>query len=141
MRARARPLQADFCFPNFWASAVIEKHECGYQQNCSPFDQWSISFSNALDIEAFDKSQVRVDRRAWQKREVYGQNLILRGVQEGPDGLSVTLDSAIRDQFRQTLGASAPLIFNVKSAPPTLASSGDQFCRTGSGSSTAVLGL
>ncbi|HEV8482540.1 MAG TPA: Ig-like domain-containing protein, partial [Blastocatellia bacterium] len=116
-----------FAFRTFGPLRVT-RHECGYQQSCSPFDQWSISFSNSLDLEAFDKSQVRVDPEVpGLKTEVYGSNLVMRGVKKGRTAYRVTLDSTIRDQFGQTLGAPASLIFNVKSAPPALASSGDQF--------------
>ena len=106
----------------------VTGQECGYQKSCSPYDQWTITFSNPLDLEAFDKSQVRVEPEVpGLKIEVNGESLELDGIKKGRTTYRVILHPGIRDEFGQTLGASAPLIFNVKSAPPALESSGDQF--------------
>jgi alpha-2-macroglobulin len=106
----------------------VSKYECGYNMSCSPFDQWSIFFTNPLDLEAFDRSRVKVEPEiSGMKAELYGNVLIIRGLKKGRTTYRLTLDPAIRDQFGQQLGPSAPLVFNVKSAPPALASSGGQF--------------
>lgn len=116
-----------FSFNTYGPLRVVE-HRCGWNQTCTPFDQWSINFSNPLDVEVFDKSQIKVEPEIpGIKTQVYGNSLVITGLKKGRTTYRVTLDPAIKDHFGQTLGQSSPLIFNVKSAPPALASSGDQF--------------
>ncbi|HLG14839.1 MAG TPA: DUF6049 family protein [Blastocatellia bacterium] len=116
-----------FTFRTFGRLRVTE-HQCGWNRECSPFDPWRITFSNPLDREAFDKSQVRVEPEfLGMKTELYGNTLMITGVKRGRTQYRVTLDAGIRDQFGQTLGDSAPLVFDVKSAPRALASAGGHF--------------
>ncbi|HET9530362.1 MAG TPA: Ig-like domain-containing protein, partial [Blastocatellia bacterium] len=106
----------------------VTGHHCGYNDQCSPFDQWRIEFSNPLDAEAFEPSYVRVEPEiGGMKAAVYGNMLVITGLKRGRATYRVKLDPNIRDQFGQTLGDSPQLAFNVKSAPPALASSGGQF--------------
>jgi uncharacterized protein YfaS (alpha-2-macroglobulin family) len=106
----------------------MTKYRCGWQSNCSPFDQWNIEFSNPLDAESFQSSQLKVEPEiAGIKTAVYGNTLTINGAKRGRTTYRVTLDSSIRDQFGQTLGTNALAVFNVGSAQPALASSGDQF--------------
>jgi len=116
-----------FSFRTYGPLRVIE-YRCGYNENCTPFDQWSINFSNPLDVETFDKSQVKVEPEIQGlKTQVYANTLIITGLKKGRTTYRVALDPAIKDEFGQTLGESRPITFNVKSAPPALASAGDQF--------------
>src|SRR6185436_5037902 len=74
---RKTTAEQTFAFRTFGPLRVTGQ-ECGYQKNCSPFDPWTISFSNALDVEAFDKAQVRVDPEVpGLKTEVYGPSVVL----------------------------------------------------------------
>jgi uncharacterized protein YfaS (alpha-2-macroglobulin family) len=116
-----------FSFSTYGPLRVTE-HRCGYQPNCSPFDQWSIQFTNPLDAQAFESSQVRVEPAIQgMKTMVYGATLIITGLKRGRTTYRVTLDSSIRDTFDQTLGTAVPLTFTVGSAPPALAGSDKQF--------------
>ena len=118
---------ASFSFKTYGPLRVV-RHDCGYNFSCSPFDQWSIQFTNPLDAEAFNQSQLRVEPEiAGMKTAVYGNTLIISGIKKGRTTYRLTLDSAIRDQFGQSLGENVSLVFNVKSAPAALASSGDHF--------------
>jgi hypothetical protein len=124
-RATTAPQQ--FSFSTYGALRVTA-HRCGWRRECSPFDQWSITFSNPLDAEAFQQSQVRVEPEvAGMKAQLYANTLVVTGIKRGRTAYRVTLDSSIRDQFGQALGATAPLVFNVGPAPPALAASGGQF--------------
>ncbi|HJQ70655.1 MAG TPA: alpha-2-macroglobulin family protein [Blastocatellia bacterium] len=118
---------ASFSFKTFGPLRVV-RHECGYNFSCSPFDQWSVQFTNSLDAQTFDQSQVRVEPEiAGMKTAIYGETLIISGVKKGRTTYRLTLDRAIRDVFGQSLGESVSLVFNVKSAPAALNSSGDHF--------------
>jgi uncharacterized protein YfaS (alpha-2-macroglobulin family) len=116
-----------FSFHTYGAFHVTESR-CGWNGNCSPFDQWSINFTNPIDAEAFDPAQVKVEPAIESlKTSVYGNTLIITGIKKGRTTYHVQLSPTIKDQFDQTLGNSAVITFNVKSAPPALASSGDNF--------------
>jgi uncharacterized protein YfaS (alpha-2-macroglobulin family) len=117
----------NFSFKTYGPLRVV-RHECGYNHSCSPFDQWSVQFTNPLDAEAFETAMVKVEPEiAGMKTAIYGNTLVVTGTKKGRTTYRVTLDPAIRDQFGQSLGQPVSLAFNVKSAPPALASAGDQF--------------
>ncbi|MDQ3688328.1 MAG: Ig-like domain-containing protein [Acidobacteriota bacterium] len=106
----------------------VTEHRCGWEKSCTPFDEWSITFSNQLDTSAFDKSQVRITPQLPDaKIEAFSNEIYIRGLKRGRTVYKVTLDPALRDEIGQTLNDSPPLVFNVGSAPPSLASSADNF--------------
>ncbi|HEV3470399.1 MAG TPA: alpha-2-macroglobulin family protein [Pyrinomonadaceae bacterium] len=106
----------------------VTGHECGWQQRCTPFDAWRITFSNPLDAAAFDKSRVRIEPDVpGATIAVYGQEMHIGGVKRGRTTYRVTIDASLRDQFGQTLGRPATVAFNVGSADPSLAGTGDGF--------------
>ncbi|HSE98624.1 MAG TPA: MG2 domain-containing protein, partial [Blastocatellia bacterium] len=106
----------------------VTHSRCGWSEQCSPFDQWQIQFTNPIDAEAFEQSFVRVEPEiSSMKVAVYGNSMVITGIKRGRTTYRVRLDPRIRDQFGQTLGETAPLTFNVKSAPPALAATGGQF--------------
>jgi alpha-2-macroglobulin len=115
-----------YTFRTYGPMRVTETH-CGYN-NCSPFDQWTINFSNPLEVESFDQSQVKVEPVIQgMKTQIYGNTLVITGIKKGRTTYRVQLAASIKDQFGQTLGDTPAITFNVKSAPPALASSGDAF--------------
>jgi alpha-2-macroglobulin len=114
----------------------VTEHRCGYREACSPFDQWSIQFTNPIDTSGFEQSQVRVEEISVSgkkslpvslKSAIYGNTLNISGIKRGRTSYRVTIDPAIRDQFGQTLGQTAPIVFNVGSAPAALAGPDKQF--------------
>jgi hypothetical protein len=60
---RKTPTPQSFAFRTYGALRVL-KQECGYRGVCSPFDQWSINFTNPIDASTFEQSQVRLKRSA-----------------------------------------------------------------------------
>jgi uncharacterized protein YfaS (alpha-2-macroglobulin family) len=124
-----------FSFRTYGALRVV-KHECGWRGECSPFDQWSIEFTNPLGASSFEQSQVRIEEisAAGKKSEpvslksaVYGNTLSISGIKRGRASYRVSLDPAMRDQFGQALGQTAPMVFNVGSAPAALVGPDKQF--------------
>ena len=118
-----------FAFRTYGALRVV-KHQCGWRGECSPFDQWSIEFTNPIDTSNFEQSQVRIEEisgpRTKQqpvslKSAIFGNTLNISGIKRGRTSYRVTLDPALRDQFGQTLGQSAPIVFNVGPARAALA--------------------
>ncbi|MCI0489561.1 MAG: MG2 domain-containing protein [Blastocatellia bacterium] len=102
----------------------VRSHECGYGDDCTPFAPWRIEFSNPLDEDSFQKSQVRVvPDLPGMKTEIYGNTLSIEGASRGRTAYRVTLDDSIRDRFGQTLGKDATVTFNVGSATPALGAS------------------
>ncbi len=124
-----------FAFRTYGLLRVV-KHECGWRGECSPFDQWSIQFTNPIDTSSFEQSQVRVEEISAAGRKpqtvslksaIYGNTLNISGIKRGRTSYRVTLDPAMRDQFGQTLGQISPIVFNVSSAPAALAGPDKQF--------------
>ncbi|HLF83483.1 MAG TPA: Ig-like domain-containing protein, partial [Blastocatellia bacterium] len=124
-----------FAFRTYGALRVL-KHECGYRGECSPFDQWSINFTNPIDASSFEQSQVRVEEISAAgkkpqpvslKSAIYGNTLNISGIKRGRTSYRVRLDPAMRDQFGQALGETSPMVFNVGSAPAALAGPDKQF--------------
>jgi uncharacterized protein YfaS (alpha-2-macroglobulin family) len=116
-----------FSFRTYGAFRITD-HRCGYNQTCTPFESWIITFSNPIDTAAFDQSQVRVEPALpGLKTTIYGQTLYIEGVKRGRTTYKVTFDSKLKDEFGQTLGRSESVTFNVGPAPPSLVSSGKAF--------------
>lgn len=102
----------------------VTKSQCGYQQPCSPYDQWTIQFSNPLDASAFDQSQLRIEPAVSNiKASIYGNTLYIYATKKGRVTYKLTLDKSIRDAFGQTLGQDVTVTFNVGAAPPALTAS------------------
>lgn len=118
------PLKTDkpqqFGFQTYGPLKVID-HRCGYN-GCGPFDQWEIEFSNPLDEDNFDASQIKVQPAVEELTPaISGSYLSLRGLTKGRTTYTVTLSTDIKDQFGQHLSEPVKLTFNVGSAPPALA--------------------
>lgn len=124
---RATAVPQEFSFRTFGALRVTD-HECGWNKTCTPFDQWHIEFSNPLDMEAFDESQVKIEPEVPDaKVSVYGQTMYVSGTRRGRTTYRVTLDRSLRDTFGQTLQPPVSFSFNVGPAPPSLFGAGGNF--------------
>ncbi|MBV9928100.1 MAG: hypothetical protein JOZ96_23985 [Acidobacteria bacterium] len=117
-----------FAFRTYGPLRVTE-HRCGWQKTCSPYDSWSIDFSNGIDQAAFDQAQVKVEPEVPDLfAYASGNGLYIQGGQKrGRTNYKVTLDASLRDEFGQTLGAPVTLDFNVGPAPPGLFAGGGNF--------------
>src|SRR5205085_11970460 len=92
-----------FSFRTYGALRVTG-HECGDMKDCTPFDQWSITFSNPLDREAFDESQLKIEPTVENANvSVYGNAIYINGTKRGRTVYKATLDRSLSDQFCQPL--------------------------------------
>jgi uncharacterized protein YfaS (alpha-2-macroglobulin family) len=106
----------------------MTKFECGYNQGCTPNDQWRIEFSNEIDATAFQESQVRVEPAIdGLKTSVNSKTLFIDGLKKSSTSFKLTLDKSIRDSFGQTLGKEETVEFKVGSSQPWIALSGQGF--------------
>ncbi|HEV2860236.1 MAG TPA: alpha-2-macroglobulin family protein [Pyrinomonadaceae bacterium] len=107
----------------------VTGHQCGWQRNqCLPSDVWRITFSNPLDREAFDESQVKIEPAAPEAKVfVSGNELYVQGWKRGRTSYRLTLDASIKDEFGQTLSEPVTVPFNVGPAPPSLTAPGGSF--------------
>jgi hypothetical protein len=106
----------------------VTSHRCGWNNRCSPSDQWVIQVSNPIDAEAFDSSKVKVEPEVpGLSINAYGNTISIHGSKRGRTVYKVTLDASTRDQFGQTLGAPATVSFSVGPAPPSLTAVGGNF--------------
>jgi uncharacterized protein YfaS (alpha-2-macroglobulin family) len=117
----------DFAFRTYGALRVMN-HQCGWNKTCTPFEHWRVTFSNPLDLEAFDSAQVRIEPEVPDaKFTIYGSEMYINGAKRGRTVYKVTFDRSIRDQFGQTLQPPVSVTFNVGAAPPSLTGAGGNF--------------
>jgi uncharacterized protein YfaS (alpha-2-macroglobulin family) len=106
----------------------VTSHACGWNNKCSPSDQWIFQFNNPIDVEAFDASRVKVEPEVpGLSVNAYGTTVYINGSKRGRTTYRVTLDPALRDQFGQTLGRPVTVSFSVGPAPASLYSAGGSF--------------
>jgi uncharacterized protein YfaS (alpha-2-macroglobulin family) len=111
-------------FRTFGPMRVL-KHECGSEGHCSPTDMLQIEFSNPLDTETFDASQITIDPKIEDlNTSLDGSNLNIYGSLKGRTTYQITLPATLKDEFGQMLGESATLQFKVGPADQTLLASG-----------------
>lgn len=116
-----------FSFRTYGSFRVI-KSQCSYNRDCSPFDTWSIEFSNPVDAATFDQSKIRVEPAIeGMKTSLYGNWLTISGVKKGRTLYKVTIDRSLSDSFGQQLEGNNVFTFNVGRAPQMLYSSRDIF--------------
>lgn len=99
----------------------IKKHGCDSDNKiCEPnYDTLSIEFTNPLDEEAFDEKHVRIEPPIPNfKAENYGDSISIAGQLKPLTTYKVTLASAIKDEFGQTLGVTPPLYFRTGRSEP-----------------------
>jgi alpha-2-macroglobulin len=106
----------------------VTSHACGWNNQCSPSDQWIIQVNNPLDLEAFDSSKVKIEPEVpGLSVNAYGTTIYIHGAKRGRTTYRVTLDPSLRDQFGQTLGKPATVSFAVGPAPANLFAAGGNF--------------
>lgn len=121
---RTTTAEQGFGFKTFGPFRVVTK-QCGYQEVCSPFDSFTFVFSNQLDVNAFDASQIKITPEITDlKISANYNNINISGNKRSNTTYTVTLDRAIKDIFGQQLSGDTQFVFNVKTAPPRLFSTG-----------------
>lgn len=117
---RVTTAQQSLTFKTFGPLRVVTK-QCGYQQGCSPFDSFSLIFSNQLDGEGFQPSQVRITPDIPDANiSMSYNNINISGAKHSNTTYTVTLDRAIKDVFGQQLTGDNQFVFKVTTAPPRL---------------------
>ena len=117
---RTNPKTVSFNFRTYGALKMVN-FQCGYNNKCSPFDNWQINFSNPLDTANFKREMLTIEPAAPDvKAAVYGNTIQLTGIKKGRTKYTVTIDQNLKDVYGQTLGKPEQAIFNVGSADQTL---------------------
>src|SRR5712692_4303322 len=118
-----------FPFMTFGPLRLV-KSQCNYNPNtpCAPNDVWQIEFSNSVNAEVFQESQIRVEPAIDQlKAGISGNTLRIDGVKKPNTTYRVTVDKSLRDQFDQTLGRDETVEFKVGPMHPWIGLSGQGF--------------
>jgi alpha-2-macroglobulin len=99
-----------------------------YGDKNPPGSGWGIEFSNPLDEEAFDPSQIKITPELPNAQIIAsGNNLAISGPTKGRTTYTVTLAPTLKDAFGQTLGEARSLKFTVGPATPYLTGPPQQF--------------
>lgn len=124
---RTTKQEQSITFKTFGSLRVTEA-QCGYDKRCSPFSQFRLTFSNQLDSENFQPSQVQVTPQIPDmKVSLYGNTINIEGAKRSNTNYTVTLDHSIKDSFGQTLSGDNRFGFKVTTADPGLFSANDGF--------------
>jgi uncharacterized protein YfaS (alpha-2-macroglobulin family) len=119
--------EQSFHFQTFGVLHVSDK-QCGYQNSCSPFDSFFLSFSNQLDEDSFRENQVKITPEIPDVKISESYNRIeIEGAKRSNTIYTVTLDRGIKDTFGQTLTGDNQVTFKVTTAEPRLFTTGDGF--------------
>ncbi len=93
--------------------------QCGWRnnQNCSPFEQWNVQFTNPIDTSKFTAEMVKVEP-AIEGLKIYpsGSYIYFDGYKKGRTAYKITIDGSLPDTFGQTMGQSATATIKVGSA-------------------------
>ncbi|MDM7922329.1 MAG: alpha-2-macroglobulin family protein [Pyrinomonadaceae bacterium] len=114
-----------FSFRTFGPMDFVEA-QCGWRKEaCSPFENWSLQFSNAIDGSKFKQEMVTVTP-AVPGLKIYpaGNYIYIQGPKKGRTTYTVNVDGGLTDIFGQQLGKTATATIKVGSAESTLYSQG-----------------
>lgn len=116
-----------FSFRTYDALQLTEAR-CGWGDGCRPFTPFQFIFNNPLDAKAFQQSQIKVTPAIeGMKVAVSYNNIQISGATKGRTTYTVTIDSALRDGFGQTLGKTVTRSFAVGDAYPMLSANGNGY--------------
>lgn len=100
---------------------------CGWRrnQNCSPFDQWQIQFSNSIDASKFSKEMLKIEP-AIEEGNIYpaGNYIYVQGVKKGRTTYKITVDGSLQDIYGQQMGRSATATIRTGSAESVMYAQG-----------------
>ncbi len=126
---RATQQTQAFPFMTFGPMRLVNSG-CGwdFRQPCTPSMPWQIEFSNALNVETLQDSQVQVQPALEGfKISASGSRLMINGNSKPETTYRVTIGSSLRDQFDQTLGKAEMVEFKVGRAQSWLSLPGQGF--------------
>jgi len=94
--------------------------------DCEPLAPWAITFSNELDMGAFDPATVTVEPEVpGQRIEANGNAIVVSGASKGRTTYTVRLPATLRDAFGQTLDEEVTVTFQTGDMPSALFAPGD----------------
>ena len=103
---------------------------CGWdlKQPCTPTAPWQIQFTNPLNAETLQDSQLKIQPPLdGFKLSTYNDRLTINGYSKADTTYRVTVDHSLQDRFDQTLGKDETVEFKVGPAQPWLNLSGEGF--------------
>ncbi len=118
--ARTTQKTETFPFMTFGPLRVV-KTGCVYylRMPCTPATPWQVEFSNLLNAQTLEESQVRVEPPLdGLKILTIGNTLTISGNSKPETIYHVTIDKLIRDQFDQTLGKDETVEFKIGAMQP-----------------------
>ena len=98
----------------------VKEARCGWRDECGPDDGWTIEFNNPLDEDAFDPALVTIEPDPGLDVTANGRTITIHGSKPGRTKYRVSIDSALRDEFGQTLERGWTHTFSVGPAPLAL---------------------
>ncbi|MCE9579407.1 MAG: Ig-like domain-containing protein [Deltaproteobacteria bacterium] len=111
--------EQDFSFETF-PPLAIERAECSWGSECPPATPFYVEFNNPLDTDRFDPSQVTVDPAIPGLKVIQnGSYVTLQGNTKAHTTYKVRISGGLLDDFGQTLGKDADLLFKVGAPQPT----------------------
>lgn len=110
-----------FTFSTFGPLRLV-KSMCGWEgSDCPPGMPFRFEFSNPLDAKKFKKEWVRVEPAIpGMTIAAHGNEIHIQGRTKARTTYTVTVDAALRDEYRQTLGKVVADKFKVGPAPDSL---------------------
>lgn len=110
-----------FTFQTF-GPLKLNKAECGWEgTGCPPGMPFRFEFTNPIDARRFKKEWVRVEPAIpGMQVTTYGNVVQVHGSTRARETYKVTIDGALRDQYKQTLGKGVSERFKVGPAPDSL---------------------
>ncbi|MBI4748315.1 MAG: hypothetical protein HY774_07480 [Acidobacteria bacterium] len=107
-----------FSFSTF-APLKIQRTSCSTYSGCRPNSDWTIIFSNPLDLASFKPELITINPPISKPEiEVNQTRITISGFKRGNQTYEVTLNPQLRDQFGQTLGTPEKVKFQVEQSEP-----------------------
>ncbi|HKY44203.1 MAG TPA: alpha-2-macroglobulin family protein [Pyrinomonadaceae bacterium] len=117
----------EFAFRTYGPLKLM-RSECGYNNQCSPYDMFRLWFNNQLRPQSFDASKIRIEPSTPQSEANFYGNWIGIGGTKQPDTVyRITIDKSVTDIFDQQLSKDETVTFTVGAMFPRLALSANGF--------------
>lgn len=123
-------LEQSFFFKTY-SALKFDESSCGYgdDKNCEAYETLRVNFNNPLDEESFDKSLIKIEPPIEDvKIDASGNTIEIDGAKLAGTKYKVTVSSALKDEFGQTLGKDISADFSINTEtqePSTYAEGGN----------------
>jgi uncharacterized protein YfaS (alpha-2-macroglobulin family) len=97
----------------------VSKSTCGFA-GCRPGSEFIITFTNPLDIDAFDSDTITIDPDVPSTISASGDSIVISAATKADTTYAVRIPETLRDEFGQMLGAAERVSFDVGRALPRL---------------------